>query len=50
MSEKESAEQEARDLLESYGLENAQSLSAGDVVELANLIADAHAYRMGLAK
>jgi hypothetical protein len=40
-----SAEQEARDLLEQYGVEDAQSLSAGDVIELANLIADAHAYR-----
>lgn len=39
------AEQEARDLLERYGLDDAQSLSAGDVVELANLIADTHAYR-----
>lgn len=40
-----SAEQQARDLLERYGLEDAQSFSAGDIVELANLIADAHAYR-----
>jgi hypothetical protein len=41
----ETPEQQARDLLEDYGLENAQSFSAGDVVELANLIADARAYR-----
>lgn len=39
-----SAEQEARDLLEQYGLEHAQSLSAGDVVELANAIAHSHAW------
>jgi hypothetical protein len=35
----ESAEQQARDLLERCGVEDAQSFSAGDVVELANLIA-----------
>lgn len=40
-----SAEQQARDLLERYGMEDAQSWSAGDLVELANLIADANAYR-----
>ena len=39
------AEQQARDLLESFGVVDAQSFSAGDVVELANLISDAHAYR-----
>jgi hypothetical protein len=39
------AEQQARDLLEQYGLEGAQSMTAGDVVELANLISDANAYR-----
>lgn len=32
-------EQEARDILERMGIENAQSFSAGDVVELANLVA-----------
>jgi endonuclease III len=48
MSDK-SAEQQARDLLERYGLDDAQSLSAADVVELANLIEDAHAYRRGLS-
>lgn len=37
-----SAEQRARDLLERYGVEDAQSMTAGDLVELANLIADAN--------
>jgi len=37
-----SAEQQARDMLERMGVENAQSWSAGEVVELANLIADRH--------
>lgn len=32
-------EQEARDMLESMGISNAQAMSAGEVVELANLIA-----------
>lgn len=36
----ESVEQEARDLLERMGIEDAQSFTAGDVVELANLIND----------
>lgn len=35
-----SAEQQARDLLEQCGVEDAQSFTAGDVVALANLIAD----------
>lgn len=39
---KVSAEQQARDLLERCGVEDAQSFSAGDVVELANLIAKVH--------
>jgi hypothetical protein len=34
-----SPEQKARDLLERMGYEDAQSLTAADVVELANLIA-----------
>jgi len=34
----ETAEQQARDMLERMGWEKAQELSAGDVVELANLI------------
>lgn len=37
------AEQQARDLLEQMGVGNAQSFTAGDLVELANLIA---AYQM----
>jgi len=41
MAEK-SAEQQARDLLESIGVPNAQSYSSGTVVELANLIAAVH--------
>lgn len=45
MGEK-SAEQQARDLLERLGVEDAQSFSAGDVVELANLIADAEHLRV----
>ena len=32
------AEQKARDMLERMGVEGAQSFSAGDLVELANLI------------
>ncbi len=31
-------EQQARDMLERIGVENAQNFSAGDLVELANLI------------
>lgn len=41
MTEK-SAEQQARNLLDQCGVEDAQSFSAGDVVALANLIADHH--------
>lgn len=33
-------EQQARDLLERLGIEDAQSLSCGDVTELANLLAE----------
>lgn len=47
VSVEKSAEQQARDLLEQYGVEDAQSMTAGDLVELANLIADANAYRRG---
>lgn len=36
----QTAEQEARDILERMGMEGAQSFSAGDVIELANLIAE----------
>lgn len=35
-----SAEQEARDLLEACGVEDAQSFTAGDVVALANYISE----------
>lgn len=35
------AEQKARDMLERMGVEGAQDFSAGDLVELANLIAGA---------
>jgi len=34
------AEQKARDMLERIGVEGAQRFTAGDLVELANLIAD----------
>jgi hypothetical protein len=40
-----SAEQQARDLLERCGVEDAQSFSAGDVIALANFIADANEHR-----
>ena len=35
-------EQQARDLLERIGIENAQAFSSGDLVELANLISKAN--------
>jgi len=44
-SKAKSCEQEARDLLERMGWEQAQGLSNGEVVELANLIANVHAAR-----
>lgn len=37
-----SVEQQARDLLEQCGVEDAQSFSAGDVVALANFINEHH--------
>lgn len=40
-----SAEQQARDLLERMEVEGAQSYSAGELVELANLIAETSRYR-----
>lgn len=43
----ESAEQRARDLLERCGVEDAQRYTAGDVVELANLIAEHDRRRRG---
>lgn len=39
--QKTTPEQEARDMLERMGYDDAQSRTAGDVIELANLIADA---------
>lgn len=42
------AEQAARDMLERMGWERAQELSAGDVVELANLIADVWALQRAI--
>lgn len=42
---KTSAEQQARDLLERMEIDGAQAYSAGELVELANVIADANAYR-----
>lgn len=38
-------EQQARDLMEQCGVEDAQSFSAGDVVALANFISDANDFR-----
>ena len=35
------AEQKARDMLERIGVEDAQTYSAGELVELANMIVDA---------
>lgn len=40
-----SAEQQARDLLERLGVPDAQSYSAGELVELANVINDAAGWR-----
>lgn len=40
------AEQLARDLLERLGVDAAQDMSAGDVIELANLIAALHGLRI----
>jgi len=34
----ETLEQKARDILERMGIEDAQSMTAGDVLELANLL------------
>jgi len=40
MTEDSTPEQKARDMLERMGVENAHGFSAGEVVELANLIAE----------
>lgn len=39
-------EQQARDLLERTGVPDAQTYTAGDLVELANVIRDANLYHM----
>jgi hypothetical protein len=44
----DTAEQKARDLLARCGVEDAQSFTAGDVVELANLIARDEKHRRQL--
>ena len=44
------AEQQARDLLERMGYDDAQSLTAGDVVELANIIAENSQLKMRLSR
>lgn len=38
-------EQQARDILERMGMEGAQNFSAGELVELANIISDANQWR-----
>lgn len=38
--DKLSAEQRARDMLKNMGIDSAQTMTAGELVELANLIAD----------
>lgn len=40
-----SAEQQARDLMEQCGVEDAQSFTAGDVIALANFIAETNRFR-----
>lgn len=44
------AEQQARDLMEACGVEDAQSFSSGDLVVLANFVADANHFRATLEK
>ncbi len=39
-TDKPTAEQQARDMLDRLGVEDAQTYSSGDLVELANLIAE----------
>jgi hypothetical protein len=50
MADNKSAEQRARDMLERMGVDGAQSMTAGDVVELANLIGGIAAEREACAK
>ncbi len=41
----QNVEQDARDLLEQIGVEDAQSFSSGDLVELSNILAEVYRYR-----
>jgi hypothetical protein len=41
-------EQEARNMLERMGVEDAQNMTAGDVVEIANIIRDRDKYKDNL--
>ncbi len=41
-----SVEQQARDLLERLEVEHAQTYSAGEIIELAELINDVHRHRL----
>ncbi len=43
------AEQQARDLLDRMGVDDAQSYSAGELVELANLIAMSRRFKVDVA-
>lgn len=45
-----SAEQKARDMLQRLGVADAQSFTAGDLVELANLIHDEAWFRSAITK
>lgn len=50
MGNERTAEQQARDLLEQCGVEDAQSFSAGDVVALANLISELSGLRAAVQR
>ncbi len=50
MSKPVTAEQQARDLLDRLGVEDAQSYSSGELVELANLIAERDWLKIQLKK
>lgn len=41
----QSVEQDARDLLERAGVEDAQSMTSGDLVEIANLLSELYKLR-----
>lgn len=45
MSNPKTLEQQARDILEGCGWDDAQSCTAGDVIEVANLLADLRRYK-----